>query len=59
VPQLGRAREAVRLRQADEVFKPFDFHGALSPGGRRRKNILERKIEPEYHSQQDRFGTTF
>ncbi|MNY26291.1 hypothetical protein D3C86_1601300 [compost metagenome] len=28
MPQLRRAREAVRLGQADEVFKPFDFHGA-------------------------------
>jgi hypothetical protein len=30
---LGRAREAVRLGQADEVFKPLDFHeSALSAG---------------------------
>jgi hypothetical protein len=28
MPQLRRARKAVRLGQADEVFKPFDFHGA-------------------------------
>jgi len=28
MPQLGRAGEAARLRQAHEVFKPFGFHGA-------------------------------
>jgi hypothetical protein len=28
VPQLRRAREAARLGQADEVLKPFGFHGA-------------------------------
>ena len=29
VAQLRRAAEAAGFRQADKIFKPFGFHGAL------------------------------